>query len=178
MSNNLLVFCVISFFCMMSCSSSLEMKESGPKRINLRSTEQVEVEKMTLLVSSTGVDTDGNGYVDRFQVATSLFGGESAAPLIADQGEFVFVLYTLPSESEPANPVAIWRRRGGAISKSRNLALFGPTYAFDLNLLEQMTDRQPSVKLNLKGWFDPQNGSPPIPSSAQMRLVALGRQEV
>lgn len=178
MTNSSFFLYLIIFLCTISCSSSIKTNELGPQRINLRSTKHVQVEKMTLLVSSTGTDADGNGYVDRFQVATSLFGGDSAAPLIVDQGEFVFALYTLPSESESARPVAIWRRKGEVVEKSRSFALFGPTYTFDLNLLEQMSDRQPSVKLNLKGWFDPGNGSSPISSSAQMRPVALGREEV
>ena len=177
MNSRLIVslFYLIAHLFVCSCSSGALANKS--KLVNLYNTDNVDVKNMTLLVSSPGVDTDGNGFIDRVQVSTSLFGGNSAIPLIIGKGEFIFALYTLPVEDEVARPVALWRFKGERLSSGRTFALFGPTYTFDLNILDQMPDRQPSIKLNLKGWFDSLDGTVPIASSAQLRPITLGRDK-
>ena len=67
------------------------------------------VNRMTLLVSPSSDDTDGNGFPDVIHVTSSLFSFPHPAP-VAAEGTFVFELHAVGQDTYRREPLAVWRR--------------------------------------------------------------------
>ena len=136
-----------------------------------------EPDLMTLMWGAKPIDTDGNGFPDTMKIITGLF-AENHPIAIPAEGTFVFVLYKQGEAREAdAEPIATWRFDEEEVVRARGRVAWGAAYSFSLNLLNVGTDRLPAMTADLRGWFEPANGSGIIHCSDNLRRVQLGRHD-
>lgn len=93
--------------------------------------------RMTLLVSPSTEDSDGNGFPDIVHVTSSLFSHPHPTPMQA-QGTFVFELHAIgQSQQMNGEPLAVWRRGPQQNAEVQTMALYGRCYPFSLSLEER-----------------------------------------
>lgn len=132
--------------------------------------------RMTLLVSPSTEDSDGNGFPDIVHVTSSLFSHPHPTPMQA-QGTFVFELHAIgQSQQMNGEPLAVWRRGPQQNAEVQTMALYGRCYPFSLSLLEVFkSDQMPQIPLTMMGYYEPADGSQIVRCSPELRSVHLGR---
>jgi hypothetical protein len=114
---------------------------------------------LVIQVAAKPRDTNGNKYPDLIEVMANLFATPHPMPLHED-GAFVFQMYPSGTVDQPdAAVLREWRIEGAALERARAMnPLFGPSYQFNLSLLDGGTDRLPLMAADLVVWFEPADG--------------------
>lgn len=133
--------------------------------------------RMTLLVGQKPMDTNGNGFPDRIEVATTLFAWPNTTGMQA-RGTFEFTLYQAGKADDlHTEPLARWSFSGEEVENAVVRTMWGTGYNFKLSLLRARgSDELPAMRGDLRGRFISEDPSvPPVECSPEVRLVQLGR---
>jgi hypothetical protein len=133
-------------------------------------------DRMVFTVGSKPDDTNNNGFPDTIRASVALFSTQHPTAL-RQEGMFVFALYPQGKVGMPdAQPIATWR----IDPKSRQViltnTLAGPSYLFNLSLLEAAGvtgDRLPLDRADLICSFEASDGSPTVKSEG-VRTIQIG----
>ena len=133
------------------------------------------VDRMVFTVGSKPDDTNNNGFPDSIKVSVALF--SSLYPTaVQEEGTFIFSLYPQGrSGGEAAKPLGVWRLSGESLVKAVARTFAGPSYLFQLSLLDVGGDRMPLDRADLTCRFEPADGSPPVNSDG-VRTIQIGRR--
>jgi hypothetical protein len=114
---------------------------------------------LVIQVAAKPRDTNGNKFPDLIEVMANLFATPHPMP-VHEEGEFVFQIYPGGLIDDPsASPLREWRIAGDDLEAAKIInPLFGPTYQFNLSLLDTGTDRLPLMAADLVAWFQPADG--------------------
>jgi len=123
------------------------------------------VHTVVLAADQYPVDTDNNGYVDTFGVNVFLFPRKDEFPLpIHAEGTLIFELLDREDRA-----LVEWVFDSEQLRQARTRPLPGPSYQFQLSLLDHGSDRFRSMRVQLRCTFIPAVGEP---------VVANGRPSV
>ena len=131
----------------------------------------VTVDAMTLLVGQRPIDVDGDGYPDRIEAAVALFSEDFAAASLRAKGAFTFELVPRGANQDP---IARWVVASEDPRLQPVDALYGPAWQIALDLREVADPVRPLSWVNLRGSFQPSQGSL-VKTSEEPRLIQIGR---
>lgn len=131
----------------------------------------ITIDAMTLLVGQRPIDVDGDGYPDRIEAAVALFSEDYAAASLRVPGTFVFEL--VPRGAD-ASAIARWTVTSDNPKLQPVDALYGPAWQIALDLREVADPVRPLSWVNLRGSFQPNQGTL-VKTSEEPRLIQIGR---
>jgi hypothetical protein len=132
-------------------------------------------DRMVFTVGSKPDDTNNNGFPDQIKASVALFSSQHPTAIRQD-GAFVFEMYPQGQfGADGVRPLAHWRIEGEALKQFETVMLAGPSYMFQLSLLERGTDRLPLERADLVCIFEPADGSPAVRSQG-VRTIQIGRR--
>ncbi|MCH2132656.1 MAG: hypothetical protein MK116_02790 [Phycisphaerales bacterium] len=130
--------------------------------------------RMTLIVGPKAEDVEGDGQADIISVSVVLFAEPRPEPVIVP-GEFVFEAIPMTRDEGGSFPPMIWRFTSAEVQASEGPTMFGlPGYRFKLDVRDVRNEPLPSLVVNIRGWFQPADGGPPVSCRPDQRLVRLG----
>ncbi|MCH2160696.1 MAG: hypothetical protein MK085_02360 [Phycisphaerales bacterium] len=119
------------------------------------------INDMAILKSIRPLDTDGNGFPNRLEVAVYLFSRPYPMPRFAD-GSMVFTMYAPGTydfvDGATAEPVAAWEFEAEQMSTVRIKDVIGEGYALALDLNDLGISRLPVNSTLLVTEFHPESG--------------------
>jgi len=116
-----------------------------------------------VIVAGPPVDTNGNLWRDRIDLAVYLFSQPHPTPAFRN-GSIDFVIYPMGragSPDRPGQPMRTWTFDAAALASSRSMAVFGPCHQFSLSLLADGGDDRLQLDcVDLVAVFRPPSGEP------------------
>lgn len=130
---------------------------------------------LVLNISTSPVDTNGNGYPDLIYATAHLF-DTRYAPAIQEDGAFDFRLYAPGDAARPdAEPMRHWRFDAEATKRSAGRSAFGPCYRFGLSLLDGGSDVLPVPMADVVCRFEPAGGGEPT-YAGEVATIQIGQR--
>ena len=156
--------------CITESSSTAMDRLPTPKTRNvLPAPQSAPINDLAILKSIRPIDTNGNGYPNRFDVSVYLFARPYPVPRFAN-GTLVFSLYppaTYDSrEGFGAEPIAQWRFDQDRLLRARFKNVVGQGYALSLDLNELGISSLQYNSADLVTTFEPANGTVLVHSDA------------
>jgi hypothetical protein len=95
---------------------------------------------------------------------------------IRQNGAFIFTLYAQGTVGTPgAASIGTWRVETDGPQRTLASTFAGPSYLFQLNLMDVGGDKLPLDRADLVCRFEPADGSPPVHSDG-VRTIQIGRR--
>jgi hypothetical protein len=132
-------------------------------------------DRMVFTVGSKPDDTNNNGFPDGIQVSVALFSSQHPTALRQD-GTFAFTMYRQGEfGAAEAKPMYEWKLSKEQVLNGQTQTYVGPSYLFQVSLLDMGTDRLPLERADLVCRFEPSDGSAAVHSDG-VRSIQIGRR--
>jgi hypothetical protein len=130
---------------------------------------------MVFTVGMRPDDSNNNGFPDTILATVQLFASPHPTAL-RQEGTFIFTLFEQGRANETeVKPIKTWRIEPDSSDRRFAATLAGPSYRFELSLLDMGDDRLPLTAADMICRFEPLDGSPPV-HSAGVRTIQIGRR--
>ncbi len=134
----------------------------------------VKADRMVFTIGSKPDDANNNGFPDAIQASVWLF--SSTHPIAIQQdGAFVFELFSQGTSNSSSKPIASWRVDPNSPQRQLASTFAGPSYHFNLSLIDAGGDRLPLERADMICRFEPADSSTLVQCDG-VRTIQIGRR--